>query len=89
LSETRLFVQQLAAAGELPAKNAQEFDRQLAEVANHVAQGKTREALDKIASIRKKNDDLLRDKKITQTGHDALDAKLVQLRSAVPGAPAS
>jgi serine/threonine-protein kinase len=80
-------VQQLTDAGQLAAKNAEELDHLLNDLANLILQQKQREAQDKIAAIRKKNDGLLNDEKITAAGHDAIEARIVQLTAVIPASP--
>jgi len=75
----KTLVQQLTSTGQLPATKADELDHLLNDLANLIVQGKLRETQDKIAAIRKKNDDLLDDSKITLAGHDAIETRLVQL----------
>jgi len=82
-ADLRALVRDLEGAGQLPAKNADELDHLLNDVANLIGQGKTREARDKVAATRKKNDDLLRDSKISAEGHAALDAGLVRLAGSI------
>jgi len=75
----KTLVQQLTDTGQLAAKNAEELDHLLNDLANVMVQGKLRETQDKIAATRKKNDDLLEGNKITTAGHDAIESRLVQL----------
>ncbi|HZM83557.1 MAG TPA: serine/threonine-protein kinase [Candidatus Limnocylindrales bacterium] len=75
----KALVQQLTDTGQLPASKADELDHLLNDLANQIVQGKSRETQDKIAAVRKKNDDLLNDGKITTMGHDAIETRLVQL----------
>ena len=75
----KTLVQQLTNTDQLLAKNAEELDHLLNDLANLIVQGKPRETQDKIAAIRKKNDDFLDGSKITMVGHDAIETRLVQL----------
>ena len=79
----KTLVRQLSDSGEVGTREGGELDRLLNDVANQIVQGKSKEAQDKIAAVRKKNDDLLRDRKISVAGHDAIASRLAQLSEAV------
>jgi serine/threonine-protein kinase len=85
----KALVRQLAATGELPAKNADELDHMLNDLSHLVIEGKRPEAQDKFAAIQKKNDDLLAGGKISPTGHLAIEDGLEPLAVAISGMPAA
>lgn len=88
VSDTRALVRQLEAAGELPPPNADDLDHNLNDLNNQILRNKQREARDKLAAIQKKNDDLLAARKISSSGHTALESRLDQLSVAIAAMPA-
>jgi eukaryotic-like serine/threonine-protein kinase len=87
VGDTRALVRQLEAEGQLPPPNADDLDHNLSDLNNQIAHQKQREATDKLATIQKKNDDLLAAGKMSTTGHAALEAKLDQLAVAIAAMP--
>ena len=77
--DLKAMLRDLEGTGEVSAKSADELDHLLNDLINLIAQGKSREARDKVAATRRKNDDLLQNSKISVSGHDALDAGLVRI----------
>jgi serine/threonine-protein kinase len=81
--DLKTLLRDLEVSGQVTARGADELDHLLNDLVNLIAQGKTREARDKVAATRHKNDDLLRDSKISVGGHDALEAGLVRLNGSL------
>jgi hypothetical protein len=79
----KALVRQLSDGGELGAKEAGDLDHLLNDLAGRIVQNRVREAQDKIAEIRRKNNDYLDDGKITVAGHDEIESRLVRLSEAV------
>jgi len=89
ITDLKAQLRQLEATGQLSAKNADELDHMLKDLSNLVAQGKQREAHDKLAAIQKKNDDLLASRKISPAGHTALQDALDELAAAIADMPSA
>jgi hypothetical protein len=76
-------VRGLADTGQLPRKNADGLVHLLDDLEHLITAGKQREATDKLAAIRKKNDDLLASGKISAAGHAAIEERLDSLAVAI------
>jgi hypothetical protein len=87
IASLQAVVRNLADTGQLPRKNADELVHLLDDLERQIAEGKRKEAGDKLAAIRKKNDDLLRDGKISSGGHEEIEARLIPLSVAVSEMP--
>jgi hypothetical protein len=87
IADLQALIRQMADAGELPRKNADELTHLLGDLDRLIADGKRKEAGDKLAAIRKKNDDLLAGGKITSTGHGQIDTRLDPLADAIANMP--
>ena len=72
-------IRQLASTGQLPQSNADDLVHNLDDLEHLIAAGKQPESRGKLATIRKKNDDLLTAGKISPTGHAQIDARLDSL----------
>src|SRR5262249_54949435 len=70
IAELQALIRQLAGTGQLPQSNADDLVHNLDDLEHLIAAGKQPESRDKLAAIRKKNDDLLAAGKISPTGHD-------------------
>jgi serine/threonine protein kinase len=79
IADLRTYVVGLRNAGEVPPKNADELTHLLDDLARLVTQGKQREADDKLAAIRKKNDDLFHGGKLSPAGHTTIAERLDRL----------
>jgi serine/threonine-protein kinase len=77
--EVRSVIQAQAQAGQLDAKQARELIKRLNEIQRQLANGETDRAVEKIAELRQKVDEIHRDDKITDAGRDAVNLIIDQL----------